>query len=894
MAEARKKIAIIDGKSVFYRGYYAMPSLALADGTPTGGVYGFAAMSLELIKKLKPDYVAVAWDKPKTNIRKRLEMYPGYKAGRKPAPPDFYAQIPILYDLLRAFGWPLYEFDDYEADDIMFTLAKKAHKQNLETMLITSDLDALQCIDEHTHVYILKKGFSNIERFDTAYFEEKHGITTGQFLDLKSLKGDSSDNIPGVPGIGEKTATELLQKYETLDGIYENIDLIKETTRKKLVAGKDSAYLSKRVALLMDDAPIDVDLIGTDTRSLDVQALKTLLQKLEFKSLLRNLPDYMRVVDVDGALEGDAVPVKATEVGEIHEITPLKTVIVDSMAKLKEVKINAETDGLLVHSLTAGTHGRDPQVLILADKKTAYAFDVRKLDKKVFVEALIKAFDPLPNLIGYDIKSTLQIFLELKVPMPNVGADVLIGGFLIDPLSRARSLTEMAETSLGYNGTSLDELPPEDMLSKAGELGAIIWALNTFQGESISELTKVIQLAEKVEWPVIPVLAEMEHEGIGLDCDYLDKMGDELQDQISDLEQSIYGFADQEFNIGSPSQLAEVLYVKMALPTTGVKRGKTGFSTGADELAKLRELSPIIDLISQYREYTKLKNTYVDTLPKQVDENNRVHTTFAMTIAQTGRLSSNDPNLQNIPVRTDVGKRIRTAFVARPGHVFVSGDYSQFELRLAAAMSGDTDMIEAFNSDQDIHQLTSAAVLGIAPEEVTKEMRYKAKAVNFGILYGQGPHGLAQTSGMSYGEARDFITKYFEVRPKLKEYLDGLREKAKTKGFVETLLGRRRPTPDAQSTNHMVRETALRQAVNMPIQGTAADLTKLAMVEVNKLLPNGAKMLLQIHDSIMVECKSSDAEQIGKMLKETMENIYPELGVKLKADISQGKNWGEL
>ena len=892
MAE-RKKIAIIDGKSVFYRGYYAMPSLALADGTPTGGVYGFAAMSLELIKKLKPDYVAVAWDKPKTNIRKRLEMYPGYKAGRKPAPPDFYAQIPILYDLLRAFGWPLYEFDDFEADDIMFTLAKKAHNQGLETMLITSDLDALQCIDEHTHVYILKKGFSNIERFDTAHFEEKHGISTEQFLDLKSLKGDGSDNITGVPGIGEKTATELLQKYETLDGIYENLALIKDSTRKKLEAGKDSAYLSKRVALLMDDAPIDVDLKGTDARLLDVQALKTLLQKLEFKSLLRNLPDYMRVVDAAGEVEGDTMAVKATSAGELHEITPLKTVLIDSDKKLVEIKI-AEADGVLVHSLCAGPHGKDPLVLILGDAKTVYVLDIPKLHRKKLVETLKEVFAKMPKLVGYDIKSTMQLLLGFGIKLPPVGSDVLIGGFLIDPLSRARTLSEMAETSLGYNGTSLDDLPPEDMMPKAGEIGAIIWALTTFQGESISELTKVIQLADKVELPVIPVLAQMEFEGIGLDCDYLAKMSDELGDQLSDLEQSIYGHADQEFNIGSPSQLAEILYVKLALPTTGVKRGKTGFSTGADELAKLRDLSPIIDLISQYREYSKLKNTYIDTLPKQVDENNRVHTTFAMTIAQTGRLSSVDPNLQNIPVRTEVGKRIRTAFVARPKHVFVSADYSQFELRLAAALSGDDDMIKAFNDDEDIHKLTAAAVLGLKPEDVTKELRYRAKAVNFGILYGQGPHGLAISSGMTYGEARDFITKYFEVRPKLKIYLDGLREKAKNKGFVETLLGRRRPTPDAQSTNHMVREPALRQAVNMPIQGTAADLTKLAMVEVNKLLPKDAKMLLQIHDSIMIECKESDADAVGKILKETMENVYPTLGVKLKVDIAAGKNWGEL
>jgi len=885
-----KKLAIIDGKSVFYRGYYAMPSLSTATGTPTGGVFGFAAMSLELIKKLKPDYVAVAWDKPKTNIRSRLAMYPAYKAGRKPAPPDFYAQIPILQDLLKAFGWPLYELDDYEADDIMCTLAKKAHNRGLETMLITSDLDALQCIDEHTHIYILKKGFSNIERFDIEHFVEKHGISVDQFLDLKSLKGDSSDNIPGVPGIGEKTATELLQKYKTLDNIYENIDLIKETTRKKLVAGKDSAYLSKKVALLMADAPIEVDLEATDTHKLDVEALKVLLQKLEFRSLLRNLPDYMRTAETDMPtveIKTDGKKAKA------HQLVADKVVMIESDVALKAVDFKDKKE-LILHTFSAGSHGKDPLVLILADATTAYVFDLTKLSTSALLRQLADSLSAIPPVTGYDVKSSFQVLLELGVPLPKVAGDVLVGSFLIDPLRRARDLSEMAEVDLGYDGSSLDNLSGEETMQRAGEITAVIRALNTFQGESVSELTKLIQLADQVEWPVIPVLAEMEYEGIGLDCDYLNKMSVELADQISDLEQSIYGHADQEFNISSPSQLADILYVKLNLPTQSVKKGKTGYSTAADELAKLRGLHPVIDLISQYREYTKLKSTYVDTLPKQVDENSRVHTTFAMTVAQTGRLSSNDPNLQNIPVRTEVGKRIRTAFVARPEHMFVSGDYSQFELRLAAALSGDQDMIDAFNEDKDIHQLTAAAVLGIKPEEVTKELRYKAKAVNFGILYGQGPHGLAVTSGMTYGEAREFIAKYFEIRPKLKEYLDGLREKAKTKGFVETLLGRRRPTPDAQSTNHMVRESALRQAINMPLQGTAADLTKLAMIKVNEKLPKGAKMLLQIHDSIMIECKQEQADEVGKILKNTMENIYPTLGVKLKVDISGGVNWGEL
>lgn len=883
MAEQpRKKLAIIDGKSVFYRGYYAMPNLSTKDGTPTGGVYGFAAMSIELIKKLKPDYVAVAWDKPKTNIRSRLAIYPEYKAGRKAAPPDFYAQIPILHDMLKAFGWPLYELDDYEADDIMCTLAKKAHKDGLETMLITSDLDALQCIDEHTHVYALKKGFSNIERFDIGYFEDKHGIKTEQFLDLKSLKGDSSDNIPGVPGIGEKTAVQLLQDFKSLDGIYDNLALIKESVRKKLEVGKESAYLSKKVAKLMDDAPVPLDLKTMDTRDLDVHSLKVLLTQLEFRSLLRQLPDYMQVVDGDGTVELTGLKVAT------GDIKPLKIVAINSENALKDVKIS---DKMIIHSLSAKPHGREPLVLILADDKMAYVIDVPKVKGDVLTVHL----NELKNVVGHDVKSSLKVLLALGANLPNVSHDVLVGAFLINSLRREQSLSEMAFTDLGYEGSSLDNLPPEDLVQRAGEIAAVIAALEIFQGESISELTKLIQLSDEIEFPVIPVLARMEYEGIGLDSKYLAKMSDELSDKISDIEQTIYGHADQEFNIGSPSQLSDILFVKLNLPTNVTKKGKAGhYSTATDVLNKLRDLHPIIGCIEQYREYTKLKSTYVDTLPKQTDKQGRVHTTFNMTTAPTGRLSSIDPNLQNIPVRTEIGKKIRHAFVAKPGHVFIGADYSQFELRLAAALSGDEEMIKAFNNDQDIHQLTAAAVLNIKPEDVTKDMRYRAKAVNFGILYGQGPHGLAEQTGMSFAEARDFIAKYFIIRPKLKEYIESLRAKALKKGYVETLLGRRRPTPDVQSSNFMVREAAYRQATNMPIQGTAADLTKLAMVRVQDRLGDGCKMLLQIHDSILIECPEKETDKISKMLVEVMENVYPDLGVKLKVDVDHGKNWGEL
>ncbi len=890
MAEKRKKLAIIDGKSVFYRGYYAMPNLSTKDGTPTGGVYGFAAMSLELIKKYDPEYVAVAWDKPKTNIRKRLEIYPKYKAGRKAAPPDFYAQIPILHDLLRAFGWPLYELDDYEADDIMHTLAKKADTAGLDTMLITSDLDALQSISPSVHVYALKKGFSNIEKFDIDYFEQKHGIDVEQFLDLKSLKGDSSDNIPGVPGVGEKTAVQLLKDYKTLDGIYENLVLIKDSIRKKLEAGRDSAYLSRQVAKLYDDAPVDLDLESMDTRDLDVVALKTLLQSLEFRSLLRNLPDYMKVKedtansDVEYHLAGS--------------IEPLKTIIVDDGKKLSKLEVSEE---MIVHGLCAGSHGRKPQVIILANDKTAFAIKVDNIDR----QELLAKLSGLRKIVGYDLKSSYKALIDLGLtPLPSVSHDVHVGAFIIDPLRRDYSLGELAFSSLGYESSSLNELSPEELINRAGEFAAAIWALRDFQSESVSELTKVIQLLDQVEWPVIPVLAKMEYEGIALDKGYLSAMSKDLSDKISDIEQTIYGYADNEFNISSPGQLSDILFNKLNLPIEFTKKGKTGnYSTASEVLQKLRGLHPIIEHVEQYREYTKLKSTYVDSLPKLVDANDRLHTTFNLTTAATGRLSSVDPNLQNIPVRTELGKKIRRAFVAGEGNVFVSADYSQFELRIAAALSGDSTMIEAFNNDQDIHRLTAAAVLNINPEEVTKDMRYRAKAVNFGILYGQGPHGLAAVTGMSFSESREFIEKYFLIRPKLKEYMDSLREQAKNKGFVETLLGRRRPTPDVQSSNFMVREAAYRQAINMPIQGTAADLTKLAMVKIQneidknfgkKELEQMPKQLLQIHDSILIECRDQDAELVGKIMKESMESVYPDMGVKIKVDVDQGTNWGEI
>ncbi len=885
----RKKLAIIDGKSVFYRGYYALPNLSTKEGVPTGGVYGFTSMALELIKKLKPDFVAVAWDKPKTNIRRRLKLYPQYKAGRKPAPPDFYTQIPILHELLEAFHWPLYELDDYEADDIMGALAVQAHKKNIDTLLITSDLDALQLINGNVRVYALKKGFSNIEEFHPESFSAKYGLDPHQFLDLKALKGDSSDNIPGVPGIGEKTATILLKEYKTLDGVYENLPKIKESLRKKLKDGKKSAYLSKDLARLWTDAPVKLDLAAMDGTKLDTSRLRQLLQDLEFRSLLSNLPEHMQV--------------KTSNIKhQTSKLNLLKHELIDSDKKLDSLNLG-KAGKIYIHSRAAGRHGADPQALILSDGKQASTLDLTKLDPKKVKQALSSQLSA-SSLIGYDLKADIKLLKKLGIEAGPVEHDVLIAAFLLNPLMRVQSLTDLAAVNLRFEGAPLEDLPTEDFIHRAPELIAIIRQLYESQKKVLARTSSLERLASNVEWPLIPVLADMEMAGIKLDVKYLQKFAIRLEDDISDIEQKIYGHADHEFNISSPGQLADVLFTKLNLPTQGIKRGKTGYSTAASELDKMRGLHPVIDLITQYREMTKLKNTYVDTLPAQVDANSRLHTTFHLTIAPTGRLSSADPNLQNIPVRTELGREIRTAFVAEKGNVLVSADYSQFEIRLAAALSGDKGMLEAFNKDEDIHIQTSALIFGLKPEQVTKEQRYSAKAVNFGIMYGLGPHGLSAGTGMDYGAAREFIAKYFEIRPQLKKYIDSLRKQAEQQGYVETIMGRRRPTPDVESSNFVVREAAYRAAINHPLQGSAADLMKLAMIKLQeqfdqqkakskKQKAEEPRMLLQIHDSILVECRKEDAAKIGQIMKQTMENIY-KLPVKLKVDISTGKNWGNL
>ena len=839
-AAGKKIFALIDGKSVFYRGYYAMPNLSARDGRPTGGVYGFTALALEMINRIKPDYVAVAWDKPKTNIRRRKQIFEGYKANRKPAPPDFYAQIPILEDLLGAFGWPMYQLDDYEADDIMGTLSQMANQQDIHTVLISSDLDMLQLIDDDTEVYALKKGLSNLEKFDVEAFEQKYGISVSQFLDLKSLKGDASDNIPGVPGIGEKTAISLLQQYGNLDGVYQHLDEIKGATGRKLADGRDSAYMSKELAKIWCDAPLELDLAAVDINNLDRSALRQKLLDLEFTSLLRRLPD---------GLVDDSVEERAS-------------------AKLLEIKIQ-NLPGNLGKNVLAVTWD---DKLYLSDKQ-GVAYEC----------SFTEASDILNGHIvtTYDAKLLTKQLISRNLTIDfTIGFDIKHAGFLLNSLVPAKELTDRLQAMGLSKPTATDAV-------------AVCYQLWDEYSKELSEDTKLDKLAKEVDFPLQVVLAKIESRGMLVDAEVLGEMSHKLDDEIELLQQSIWQHVGYEFNIGSPKQLSDALFTKLQL-TSPAKRNKNGsYPTGVKELTRLKDEHPVINLISEYRELTKLKSTYIDALPKAIGSDVRIHTTLDQDVTSTGRLSSSNPNLQNIPTRSERGRKIKRAFVAPAGRVLINADYAQFELRLAAALAGDKNMIKMFSDPaNDIHTMTAAEAYGISCNEVTPEQRRHAKVINFGVLYGMSPHGLSEATGMSQSTAKEFIDRYFAIRKPIRDFINRTLIMADEQGYVETLFGRRRPTPDVKSANFMVREAAKRAAANMPIQGTEADLMKMAMIKIEQIV--GATQIMQVHDSIMVECDEADARRIADEMKQVMENIYPELGVRLLVDVKIGHNWAEI
>lgn len=823
----KDNLVIIDGKSVFYRGYYAMGRLSLPDGTPTGGVYGFAAMLIEIIEKLKPEYIAVAWDKPKTNIRSRRAIYPDYKANRKPAPADFYIQIPYLLELLRAFHIPLYEFNDYEADDIIGTLARRAAASNITTQIISGDLDMLQIVDENIEMYQMRRGFTDVAKFDIAAIEAKYDLRKDQFLDLKSIKGDSSDNIPGVPGIGEKGAVKLLQEYGSLDGVYANIDKITGATKTKLEQGKELAYISRDLARIKFDAPLDFDPKATCLADFDPQDVVDKLKALQFNSL---------IVKFRKLFPNTTTASRGANISS------------DQARAIKE----------------ASVHDDEKQA---TKKLTTTVVPTDILPPPADIEIKI----PEELYLSHQVKSDMHDNTELAKEILNGRPYWDLGqiDFLFDPLARRNNQLELVDTSD----------PKSEYISQQRQLAVV------------PELKNV---AENFDLPLIPVLYKMEHTGVAIDPGRFEALSSEFSAELRKIEQEIYELVGHEFNINSPIQLSQILFDELGLPVKGIKKTSRGYSTGQKELDKLRGSHPIIEKIERSREVSKLLSTYIHPLPLLADKNHRIHTTYTQDVTATGRLSSINPNLQNIPVRSEDGKRIRECFIAEPGKSFVSADYAQFELRLAAALSGDQQLIDDFNSGLDIHTKTASDAFNIPMELVTKNQRRAAKVINFGVLYGMSAKGLADAADMSFKEAKAFIENYFELRAPIREYLDKTLEQGRTRGYVETYYGRRRPTPDLAAPNFLVRSAAERAAANMPIQGTEADLMKRAMIEVDKALPDGAKLILQIHDSLIIECDDNQVDKISTILREKMEQVEPKLQVKLAVDVTVGKNWGEL
>ena len=792
-----KKLVIIDGKSVFYRGYYAMGNLATSKGEPTSGVYGFAVIAMEIVRNIQPDQVVVAWDKARTSTAKRLAIFKDYKAGRVRPPEDFYAQIPLLRELISALSWGFMEADEYEADDIIGTLARQADEAgDYMTYIVSSDLDMLQIVDENTKMYRILRGFSDLEEMDIPAVEEKYGILKSQFLDLKALKGDNSDNIPGVPGIGEKTAVKLLNEYGSLEGIYAHIEEISGATQKKLIAGKESAEMSLKLAKIMTDAP--VKLSDVPALKLDFSRISEVFKRLEFNNLLRKLKIENGFSDMD----------VETEVREVSRV---------------EI----------------------PEGMLVASNIKDLMHENAEFRERVFQAEQLWDLDQ---------------------------AD-----FLLNPLRRT-----------GVEGVGTMEEVLTGVYSEA--------TLNKFSEQylAFSKDEKLNTIFMDFDMPVVPILYKMEAAGILLDREYFEGLKTEFEGKVCEIEQKIYELSGEQFNVNSPLQMSQILFEKLNLPVKGIKKTSRGYSTGAKELEKLKDEHPVIKEIIHYRETMKLLSTYITPLIEQVAADGRIHSTFTQNVTATGRLSSLNPNLQNIPVRSEEGKRIRRGFVAPEGRVLVSADYSQFELRLAAVLAGDEALVSDFNQDIDIHTKTAAEVYQIPMEEVTKLQRRVAKVINFGIMYGMSPKGLSDATEMNLFEAKRFIDEYFKVRQKIYAYLNHTLEEARETGEVRTFYGRKRPTPDVKSSNFIIRNAAERAAQNMPIQGTEADLMKRAMIFVDKKLPEGSRLVLQIHDSLVVECDQADEGVVKMILQKEMEGVAPELKIKLKVEVTAGQNLGEL
>ena len=893
-----EKLVLIDGHSILNRAFYGVPDLSNAQGLHTNAVYGFLNILFKLLDEEKPDYLTVAFDVKAPTFRH--EIFKEYKGTRKPMPQELREQVPVLKDVLHAMGIKTMEQAGLEADDILGTLAKRAEKKGMDVSLVSGDRDLLQIATDKIKIRIPKtKGTrTEVEDYYASDVQEKYGVTPVGFIELKALMGDAADNIPGVPKVGEKTATELLKQFSTLDNLYEHVDEVtKKAVRESLIANKDLAYLSLTLATIDINSPVELDWEEARIKELFTPEAYELFARLEFKNMLGRFEHT--------AAGGNGLTEKIRMTSEFGEAQS----VFDRAGQAERCGffILTDTDEKELCALALCFGEEEISVLraegfVTAQWLCGQLSGLYKKGVRLSTFHMKKAYGAL--LSGGERELTAEAGTASDSVRCGTETlfDVLIAAYLLNPLKNDYEPEDVANEYLGISLQSRKQMfdkmrltdavtqNPEAFAEYAGSIAYVCFAAQEKLEERL--LTEGMKsLFEEIEMPLSRVLYEMEKEGIAVRRDELQSYGDALTGRIRELEQSIHEKAGCEFNINSPKQLGEVLFEKMGLK--GGKKTKTGYSTAADILEKLAPDHPIVEEILEYRGLTKLKSTYADGLADYIGEDGRIHTSFNQTITATGRISSTEPNLQNIPMRTELGRLIRKVFVPKDGYVFTDADYSQIELRVLAHISGDEQLIEAYRSDADIHRITASKVFHTPFEEVTDLQRRNAKAVNFGIVYGISSFGLSQDLSITRKEASEYIEQYFATYPKVKEFLDGQVEKAKETGYVTTIYGRKRPIPELKSSNFMQRSFGERVAMNSPIQGTAADIMKIAMIHVWEELRErklSSRLILQIHDELLIETKREEAEEVARLLEEEMKKAA-KLEVSLEADVHTGENW---
>lgn len=916
---------LIDGHALAYRAYFAITAgmsdrMQTSSGEPTAGIFGFANVLMRLLEQEKPEYLAVAFDTGKTF---RNELYPAYKATRAKMPDDLRPQIERIRQMIDAFHLPRLEMEGVEADDVLGSIASQAVKQGLGVKIITGDRDLLQLVNDRIIVNLPGSRLADSKNYSAADVKEYLGVNPDQVVDYKALVGDSSDNIPGVPGIGPKTAVNLLQTYGTLDNLYARIDEISGKTGEKLRNGKNSAYMSQELARIKQDVGLRLVLEEARTDHLDIPAVEKLFRELEFRTLIPRL----RMI---------AAPLKQQETPQLSLFgEEMKEIIIPQPSYTLDVKVIETPEQLtsLVKVLEASdliafdteTTALDPfraelvGIALAVREGEGYYIPVGHKDHRpqLKVEEVIKALTPAftsPKIAkaGHNIKYDTLVLANHGLQVNPITIDTMIAEWLTDPASHNLGLKDMADTLLGISMTHIEELIGRGKNQLTMDQVPVAAAAPYAAADAEVTLRLIPLLRQKmdkynctdifynIEMPLIPVLIKMEQAGISLDVDFFKRFSAEMGERLRQIENEVYQSAGHPFNLNSTQQLSKVLFedLKLEPPDRGKKTSSGHYSTSAAVLDELKGQHPVVDLLLEYRELSKLKSTYLDSLPLQINpRDKRVHTSYNQTGSVTGRLASSDPNLQNIPTRTELGRQVRLGFVAAPGHSLLSVDYSQIELRIVAHMSADEAMLKAFRDGQDIHAATAAAIYNVPLEQVTKEQRHHAKAINFGLIYGMSAFGLSRSTDLTLGEAENFVRDYFEHFPGVKKYLDNIRILAARQGYVETMLGRRRYFPNlANPVNQQVRNREEREAINAPIQGTAADIMKIAMIRVQQALTEGdyrAKMILQVHDELVLEVPHDELATITQLVRKVMEEAY-KLDIPLLTEARSGVNWGSM